>query len=386
LSRPPSSLAGSFRVAVVASRFAALVSLAATPAAGCRRSSGAPADGGTDGVGADGPTPITLAVAVTGCGTYAVSGGIGNCVGDPPLELAFAPVSSSDFVRFSWSFGDGTPDVQDPAPTHRYNLPGTYTVLLTGVLGANGTVQTSAVIDVRPLPVGGACDLDAHCASGLTCTCQPGGGCAVAFVKGICSVSCETAPCPTGGVCASFALGPAPTDGTGVPRAPTCLASCDGGCPAGFVCTTLAGAGPAASDRWVRACVPAGALADLGAPCRNANGDLDDEICGTGVCADLGALGVCSAACDGNQPCPTNATCATLADGAQWCLTDCATAGACVRDPLLACAAPNGGATSGGFQADAAAGLSFCVPKPCGGDAECAPSGRCAPTGDCVRK
>ncbi len=298
---------------------------------------------------ADGPTPITLAVAATGCRSYVVNGGIGSCVGDPPLELAFAPVSSSDFVRFSWSFGDGTPDVQDPAPTHRYNLPGTYTVLLTGVLGANGTVQTSAVIVVRPLPVGGACDLDAHCASGLTCACAPGGGCAAAFVKGICSVSCESAPCPAGGVCASFALGPTPTDGTAPPRAPTCLGSCDGGCPAGFVCTTLAGAGPAAAGPWVRACVPAGALADLGAPCRNANGDLDGEICGTGVCADLGALGVCSARCDGSQPCPSNTTCATLADGTQWCLADCATAGACLRDPLLACAAPSGSAASRRF-------------------------------------
>ena len=144
-------------------------------------------------------------------------------------------------------------------------------------------------------------------------------------------------------------------------------------------CTTLASAGPAAADRWVGACVPAGALAELGAPCRNANGDLDGESCGTGVCADLGALGVCSAACDGNQPLPRQCDLRHAGAWAQWCLTDCATAGACLRDPLLACAAPNSSAAGGGFQADAAAGLSFWRTKACASDAACGPSGTLCP-------
>jgi PKD repeat protein len=349
--------------------------VSAAPA--CHRSSGPPADAGADVEGNDGPVPISLAVAITGCRSYALDGGIGDCVGDAPLTVALAPVSSPDFVRFTWSFGDGTPDVQDRAPKHTYALPGTYAVLLTGVLAPSGTVQATAEIEVQPLAVGLPCDVDAQCAAGLRCSCAPGSGCAPAFTRGLCTVSCDGAPCPTGGVCASVPLAAVSGDGGIATRAPACLAGCDPACPAGFACASLVGPG---TGGWVRGCLPVGALGDVGAPCRNANGDLDPALCATGYCADLGALGVCAALCDSGQTCPTGSACATLTSGTQLCLAACSTSGACQADPLLACTA------AGGFQVDASAGLTFCAPKACSSDADCAPAGRCGPNGGCVAR
>ena len=54
-------------------------------------------------------------------------------------------------------------------------------------------------------------------------------------------------------------------------------------------------AGATAATPWTRACLPLGAARDVGAPCRDANEVLDADACTTGVCADVGALGVCSA-------------------------------------------------------------------------------------------
>jgi hypothetical protein len=359
-----------------------LLALAALAAPACHKGSVPPADAGADLGGNDAPMAISLAVAITGCRSYTLDSAGGHCAGDAPLALALAPVSSPDFVRFTWSFGDGTPDVQDRAPQHTYALPGSYTVLLTGVLAPTGTVQANATIRVEAQPVGRPCDADAQCAAGLRCTCAPGAGCAPAFARGICSVSCDGAPCPTGGVCVLAPLTPVPTDGTAPPRAPTCLAGCAPACPAGFICEVLVGAGESAAGAWVPGCLPVGVLRDLGAPCRNANGDLDPALCATGFCADLGALGVCAAACGAGQSCPPGSACATLADGAQLCLADCSASGSCQQDPLLACAAPGGGA--GGFDVDASTGLQFCAPKPCTLDPDCAPAGHCGANGDCV--
>ena len=55
-----------------------------------------------------------------------------------------------------------------------------------------------------------------------------------------------------------------------------------------------------------------------------------------------------------------------------------------MRDPLLACAAPTvGGGT--GFRADGGAGATYCAPKPCAYDTDCAPAGLCGPGAQCVR-
>ena len=354
-----------------------LAALAALTSAHCHRGAAPAVDAGTDSGSNDGTIPLTLAIAVTGCRSYSVDSSGGHCAGGAPLAVSLSPVSSPDFVRFTWSFGDGTPDASDRAPEHTYALPGQYTVILTGVLAQGGTVQTGAAIAVDALSVGDACDVDAQCAAGLTCACRPGALCPAAFARGVCSTACASADCPSGGVCAALALG--------TPAAPSCVAGCGAGCPAGLTCASLVGAG-AAAGTWVRGCLPIGALADVGSPCRDANGNLDDGACATGVCADLGALGACTAPCSSAEPCPTGTACARLADGRSLCLADCSVAGACLRDPLLACTAPDAGADggAGAFQADAAAGATFCAPKPCATDMDCAPSGRCAPNGACA--
>ena len=172
--------------------------------------------------------------------------------------------------------------------------------------------------------------------------------------------------------------GAAIADGGAGARGPLCLAACQTSatCAAGFACQTLpTGAG---STPWTRACLPLGAARDVGDPCRDASEVLDANACTTGVCADVGALGVCSAACDTVRPCPDGTACASLADGRRLCLLSCVQDGDCARDPLLACApaAPiSGGSTA-----------TVCAPKSCTSDAACAPSGRCGPNGVCIRR
>ena len=52
-------------------------------------------------------------------------------VGCAPLTVGFADSSTGDVLSYLWSFGDGTPDTTIQSPTHIYNIPGTYTVILT---------------------------------------------------------------------------------------------------------------------------------------------------------------------------------------------------------------------------------------------------------------
>src|SRR5204863_5279196 len=104
-------------------------------------------------------------------------------------------------------------------------------------------------------------------------------------------------------------------------------------CPVGLVCRALLSAG-GAQARWALACVPP-ALRDVGQPCRDATGALDDDGCATGRCADLGALGVCSSSCAAGAECPPGSACATLGNGQSLCVRTCGRDFACDRDPLL---------------------------------------------------
>ena len=366
----------------------ALLVLVAESAPGCRQRMFVPvADAAADGAGTDGPLTLTLDIAVTGCLAY--DGGAARCSGAAPLVLSFSPVGSPEISGFKWTFGDGTPPALERAPSHTYPLPGDYDVTLIGMAGMSGFIQsrTPVHIAVDPRAAGAPCDVEAQCAPGLSCACARGTGCPAAFTRGLCSTACDTAPCGPAAACAALALGPLPDAGP-TPRLPYCVAVCqaDADCAPGFVCQILPAAGTSEPEAWIRGCLPLGALADLGAPCRNANGDLDDGTCATGACADLGALGTCSSTCDGSRPCPESATCARLDDGRQLCLLACgAGAASCTRDPLLACGGPNDGDGGAGFQSDAAAGTTYCAPKPCTSDADCAPSGRCGTSSRCAR-
>ena len=110
---------------------------------------------------------------------------------------------------------------------------------------------------------------------------------------------------------------------------PVCLAACGGSaaCGPGFVCQQIPGGG--GGDPWVQGCLPLGARSDFGNSCRDANGVLDDAACTTGLCADVGALGLCSAACDSAHPCPAGAACARLTGTTDLCLPACSAAIPC---------------------------------------------------------
>ncbi len=350
----------------------------------CRERGAAIPDAATDGRRSEGSSALTLVIAVTGCAPYEAAGNCGPnggtapcCRGAPPLALKFAPVGSPELTRFKWSFGDDTPTTTERAPSHVYAYPGKYQVTLIGDGNDIGMPETDPLyVVVEPLPAGAPCDIKDQCGDGLTCLCTPGSGCSPAFTRGFCSMACDTANCGAKAVCAAPALGV--SGGAGAPAA-LCLAACETSaqCAPGYVCQTLPARSTTAVTPWTRGCLPLGALRDLGGSCRDANEVLADDICATGLCADVGALGVCSVSCDDSRPCPAEATCTRLADGRQLCLARCTLGVDCDRDPLLVCAPWD--MTSTGPT------VTVCAPKRCTGDAVCAPSGRCG-SDVCVRK
>jgi PKD repeat protein len=162
---------------------------------------------------------------------------------------------------------------------------------------------------------------------------------------------------------------------------PLCLATCakDTDCAVGLVCRALPAAG-ATQARWARACVPP-VLRDVGDSCRDASGALADGLCATGACADVGALGLCSATCGVGLACPSGSACATFADGRSLCLVTCGSGATCKADPLLDCEAAGAvGALS--FQiSPPAPTATFCAPRVCTSQADCGLAGTCTPLG-----
>jgi hypothetical protein len=319
---------------------------------------GGKSDGGIDGP----PTPPSLRISVTGCEAFEVVSMV--CSGSAPLSVSFAPVGSPSFTNFLWSFGDGTPPSTERAPMHTFTLPGPYDVSVTGQLGDTGGAVPGldCLVSVAPLAAGSACDVDKQCGAGLRCLCQVGSGCGPAFSRGICSTTCATGFCGTGAVCADIALGPAGADSGAT--APVCLADCSGSatCGPGYVCQQIPG-GPNA-DAWVRGCLPLGAANDFGLSCRDANGVLQDGACTTGLCADVGALGMCTIACDGTHPCPADAACARLSGGRQLCLPACSTTSPCTGDPGLVCTTASDAGVDGGLTITGGnAGVAYCAPS-----------------------
>ena len=124
-------------------------------ACGCRARFFTPESGGTDAGAdappADAPEALALDFAVTGCAQYDVAAA--RCLGAPPLTLSFSPVSSPSLTRFLWTFGDGTPNSTDRAPTHTYALPGTFDVTVIAA-GSVGTVSRTRarLVSVGALP------------------------------------------------------------------------------------------------------------------------------------------------------------------------------------------------------------------------------------------
>jgi PKD repeat protein len=406
---------------VRAVRAAHLLALAGALCAGACKNGGSAVDGGTDGQTGDAPSgdlPGTLALdfAVTGCASYVYFENEPRCQGVAPMTVSFSPVSSPSFTRFLWTFGDGSPPSSERAAKHTYTLPGAYDVSLVaeGMVGSVSRLH-ARFVEVAPVPVGATCDVDAQCADGLRCLCGSGQGCGPAFARGICTRDCVASACAGSAACATLLLpasdalpandggadagdAASPGDGgspdgatdataadggpgsTGRAR-PLCLASCDGDapCPAGLECRALP-AGGGGAVRWTLACVPP-VFRDVGATCRDATGALEDELCATGRCADLGALGLCSATCAAGAECPPGTACAALGNGQSLCLRACGADFTCDRDPLLRCE-PAGSAGPLGFQVSPPIpGATYCAPRKCAAEAECDPAGTCLPLG-----
>jgi probable HAF family extracellular repeat protein len=70
--------------------------------------------------------------------------------GKAPLTVNFTGVNSSDpdgdSITYHWDFGDSTPASTDANPTHTYNDPGTYPVLLTV---SDSQLENSAQLEIR---------------------------------------------------------------------------------------------------------------------------------------------------------------------------------------------------------------------------------------------
>jgi len=357
------------------------------------------------------PSPVeagaqALAVdfTVTGCPSF--DSATPRCTGTAPLTLSFVPVTSPQVGTFQWDFGDGTPRSSLQAPTHTFTLPGTHDVRLTVAAELDTASRTRpSFVVVTPPGAGWPCEVDAQCHPQHACLCRPGtAGCPAAFVRGICTSSCEGACSESGTVCADLArsAGVDPRAAGDPWRRPQCLASCgnDADCAPGLRCRWLPGRGP--GPAWVKACFLA-TPAEVGASCRDATETPAGPSCITGACFDLGSAGVCSMNCagpDAAAACPPGTGCARLGDGRALCLAVCDSAAdvsqpVCHADPLLACELPGAPGSLGftrmasGSNPPPATTTAYCAPRRCAQDTDCGPAGTCTSSGGgrhCTRR
>ncbi|MBL7891538.1 MAG: gliding motility-associated C-terminal domain-containing protein [Bacteroidia bacterium] len=94
--------------------------------------------------------------------------GVGPSMGCTPFTTSFNNGGSlgSDFI---WDFGDGSPKVFTPSPSHTYTIPGTYTASLfvTDSTGSCGVVDTAFItIVVKPLPTLATVQTNVSCFGG----------------------------------------------------------------------------------------------------------------------------------------------------------------------------------------------------------------------------
>ena len=324
-----------------------------------------------------GPLPLAVDFTVANCPLFDST--VPSCSSPAPFTVQFVPIATAPISQYLWTFGDGTSEDTSNAPLHTYNAPGPFRVTLVGFDSTGGVSapQTRAgFIVVWPNGLGEPCKTDQQCTAGLSCLCSTGSQCTTGPLAGMCTSSCQKSDCPTGGVCAN--LGTAVSNSVRAEPWETqvCLPACrfDADCTAGLRCRTL----PAWPNGTlaVHGCftdVPA----DLGGPCLDVTGTRRNDLCVTGLCADLGAMGLCSRDCS-NAPCPVGSDCAVFGDGRQLCLVPCSSS-PCDKDPLLTCVAP--GLSLLGYHLKTpplgGQGGAYCAPMPCTHDADCGAVGLC---------
>lgn len=324
-----------------------------------------------------------LAVDFTVTGCPDLDPVLPRCSGRSPLTVEFIPIVSIDVTRYLWDFGDGSQRSSDRTPSHTYFIPGSYDVSLVGGGSTPGTASKirAGFMVVTPSAAGEPCDVDDQCETGVACVCGSAARCGSAFPRGLCAESCRDSGCPGAQVCADLSGGAV---GAQAWQAPLCLRACasDGDCAIGLRCRDLPG-----RAGWVRGCFP-DHPSGVGGPCRSAADQLRADLCVTGQCFDLGALGICSLDCT-RESCPTASACVEMSDGRRLCLRECANGLGCNGDPLLACIAPNPGPF--GFTVPSGApGVTYCAPKRCAtAGTECGLVGHCREDQNgahCVRK
>lgn len=334
--------------------------------------------------------PVTLAVdfSIENCSAFDATAM--SCTGRAPLSVRFAPLATATVTQYFWDFGDATPFDGELAPGHVYTTPGVYSVrvVATGVGGGVVTKIHADAIVVQANAIGDPCDTSPQCDQGLFCLCPASAPCSTGPTHGLCAEACQTGVCGEDGVCAELQTATPPSGKATAWQGLMCLRACqkDSDCAPGLSCRTLP---PSRADSaWIHGCF-AKVPGDVGDPCRDDEGNLRADLCASGMCANLGANGVCSASC-GVDSCPPGSDCAVFGDGRRLCLRPC-TNFACAQDPLLTCVVAGSGNL--GYQLadptspNAASG--YCAPTPCLADTDCAPTGSCVsltPVGHCVRR
>jgi PKD repeat protein len=322
------------------------------------------------------PLPLAVDFTVTGCPRLDSSKP--SCTGTAPFTVQFTPVATTTISQYRWNFGDNTADDISATPLHTFDTRGLFTITLVVVSSTGGiAIKTRAdFIDVLPNGVGAPCQTDQQCAESLYCLCSAASPCTTGPLSGLCTSLCQKDNCPVGSVCTNLATAAANSSRGDPWETQLCLPACDSDadCGAGLRCRTLP-AWPNGTSL-VHGCF-ADIPADLGGPCLDSAGIRRNDLCVTGLCADLGALGLCSRDCSAAL-CPTGSDCAVFGDGRELCLVPC-TSSPCDADPLLTCTAS--GPSLLGYHLKTpplgGQGGAYCAPKPCGSNSDCGTAGLC---------
>jgi PKD repeat protein len=323
------------------------------------------------------PLPLVVDFTVENCPLPDAD--LPSCSGTAPFTVQFEPITTATISQYRWDFGDGKSDDPSATPLHTFDSPGSFSVTLYGFDWTGGMVQKTRdnFINVSPNGLGERCQADQQCASDLYCLCSAANPCTTGPLGGMCTSLCQKSSCAVGEVCANLGTATANSGHAEPWQTQICLPACrsDTDCPAGLGCRTLPGWPNAALS--VHGCF-ADVPADLGGPCRSAAGALRNDLCVAGLCADLGALGLCSRNCSATL-CPAGSDCVVFGDGRELCLVPCASGFPCNSDPLLTCVGPALSLLGYrlktpplGEQAGA-----YCAPKPCADDTYCGAAGLC---------
>jgi hypothetical protein len=347
------------------------------------------------GVEPEGGVPVGAVFTIAGCTTLSFDSlARPICTSPPERPLTFIPLGVN-VASVLWTLPGASPATSKAlTPEATWSQLGSYDVMLAAE-GGGGAALGTGTVDIVGGAAGSTCASDADCdgTTGLRCLCGAGQDCPGALAAGLCARRCEDTPCDADEACVDLTRGgSAPPDGGvddgGVSeafRVRVCLPPCTStsSCRVGFTCRSLPvvaiGAPADGAYTWSQACF-ADVLGDVGAPCRDPSGALDDASCLTGHCQALGARGICTDACSASAACPSYATCATLPSDGSLCLADCAKASDCA-DPLIDCIGPGAGGLGYTLPASAPSTTTLCAPKRCSQPSDCAPAGTCTSVG-----